>query len=260
MRLLESDIKAMLLNKLAANGVVSSESVVFDELTVGNYSRRVDLAVINSNGFYGFEIKSEADSLTRLQGQVSKYLECFDKVVVVAAEKHVEETLTIVPSNVGVWGVENQRLKVKRRGRKTINNRKSTMLDFLTITDVAKAVSKYKCGVTRTSRDVMISSLLELPASSIREIVYQALCDRFSQTSQNFLTRISGRQVEVKDLDLLSKYKEGRRTAEALKQKKEQLYSDLTAATFDPYLLATAEDEESIFGEIPDEIERLLAV
>ncbi|MBA4079613.1 MAG: hypothetical protein C0508_31600, partial [Cyanobacteria bacterium PR.023] len=72
-RQLEPEMKASVLNHLRGQGKISHDSVVINELTLNGYKRRVDVAFVTANRFYAVEIKSAADSLYRLQGQVEKY-------------------------------------------------------------------------------------------------------------------------------------------------------------------------------------------
>lgn len=67
-----------------------------------NSKNIVDLAALDfdKNIFYGFEIKSEADSLQRLYKQLSTYTTFFNVVYVVAHKKHTEAVLTLIDNNV----------------------------------------------------------------------------------------------------------------------------------------------------------------
>lgn len=67
-----------------------------------NSKNIVDLAALdfNKNVFYGFEIKSEADSLKRLYKQLSSYTTFFNVVYVVAHEKHTEAVLSLLDNNL----------------------------------------------------------------------------------------------------------------------------------------------------------------
>lgn len=66
-----------------------------------NSKNIVDLAALdfNKNIFYGFEIKSEVDSLKRLPKQLSTYSTFFNIVYVVAHEKHTKNILSFLDSN-----------------------------------------------------------------------------------------------------------------------------------------------------------------
>lgn len=62
---------------------------------------KADVAILNGTSTV-YEIKSERDSLSRLERQVDAYGKVFAKVYVVAAEDHVSSVLCSVPSYVGV--------------------------------------------------------------------------------------------------------------------------------------------------------------
>ena len=66
-----------------------------------NSKNIVDLAALDfkNNIFYGFEIKSEADSLKRLPKQLSTYSTFFNIVYIVAHEKHTNSILNFLDTN-----------------------------------------------------------------------------------------------------------------------------------------------------------------
>lgn len=67
-----------------------------------NSSNIVDLAALDFNKkiFYGFEIKSEADTLQRLYKQLSAYTTFFNIVYVVAHVKHTPAILALLDNNI----------------------------------------------------------------------------------------------------------------------------------------------------------------
>ncbi len=64
------------------------------------------MVISRNDELWAVEVKSEADSLSRLDGQVRAYLDCFDKVIVVSASKHVSHVLQMVPREVACLGSE----------------------------------------------------------------------------------------------------------------------------------------------------------
>ena len=66
-----------------------------------NSKNIVDLAALDfkKNIFYGFEIKSEADTLQRLMKQLSTYTTFFNIVYVVAHHKHTEAIFSLLDNN-----------------------------------------------------------------------------------------------------------------------------------------------------------------
>ena len=79
-----------------------------------NGTNIVDLACFdfNKNIFYGFEIKSDKDNLSRLYKQLTSYITFFNFVYVVATERHLEEITKILDENehlhkVGIISVDS---------------------------------------------------------------------------------------------------------------------------------------------------------
>lgn len=62
----------------------------------------VDVAVITSTGLFGYEIKGENDSLTRLKGQVENYGRVFDRCTLVVAQCHLGRASAMLPA---WWGI-----------------------------------------------------------------------------------------------------------------------------------------------------------
>jgi len=77
------------------------KSRVVDELELLRGVVRVDVAVI-SNILHGFEIKSGLDNLNRLPHQQEAYGKVFERMTLVAHEKHVEAAVKLVPNH---WGL-----------------------------------------------------------------------------------------------------------------------------------------------------------
>ncbi len=69
---------------------------VIDEMGINHGTVRVDIAVANGI-LQGYEIKGEYDNLNRLPSQAEAYSKLFDKVTLVTCEKHLGESLRIVP-------------------------------------------------------------------------------------------------------------------------------------------------------------------
>ena len=68
---------------------------------------KVDLAILNGSAT-AYEVKSERDSLLRLERQMVAYSKVFARVYVVAAECHVEAVMASVPVDIGVLRLNNR--------------------------------------------------------------------------------------------------------------------------------------------------------
>jgi hypothetical protein len=62
---------------------------------------KADLAILNGTSIV-YEVKSERDSLIRLERQVAAYARVFAQTYVIAAENHVDAVAATVPSDVGI--------------------------------------------------------------------------------------------------------------------------------------------------------------
>lgn len=72
---------------------------MLNEFRVGGC--KADVAILNGTATV-YEIKSERDSLSRLERQIAAYSTVFAKVYVIAAEAHVNTVLRTVPEFVGI--------------------------------------------------------------------------------------------------------------------------------------------------------------
>jgi hypothetical protein len=74
---------------------------VVDEFQLLRGQGRIDVALID-NALHGYEIKSATDNLDRLPSQQAIYNKVFDRITLVADERHVEEAVPMVPKH---WGL-----------------------------------------------------------------------------------------------------------------------------------------------------------
>lgn len=72
-----------------------------EELGICRGQVRIDLALIGGD-FHGFEIKSDRDSLRRLDGQVAMYSKVLDHATLVVGNRYLSAALAVLPD---WWGV-----------------------------------------------------------------------------------------------------------------------------------------------------------
>ena len=77
------------------------DTLVIDELGLNHGKCRADIAVINGH-LIGYEIKSNKDSLRRLDEQVKSYNAVFDKVSVIVGDRYINSIKKHIPE---WWGV-----------------------------------------------------------------------------------------------------------------------------------------------------------
>ncbi|EGQ8000409.1 hypothetical protein D3N24_14960 [Vibrio vulnificus] len=223
-KLLEADIKARLITHLYNKGHLSDDSLVISELTIGGFSRRVDLVVATPNGLTAYEIKSASDNLNRLTGQVEDYLKYFDKVIVVADTKHTPQALKSTDKNVGILEVSGNKFTIRRRGIKSKVSNKSSLISFLTATEISKlATSSFKSSNRARQRNEVLKTI---SIKRLRTEVYKYLQRKFSLTSKNLLEKLnSDTELSTQDIEELSIYIADRRLQNEKKAQKSQLWS-----------------------------------
>jgi hypothetical protein len=150
----DSDIRAAFKEQLASTKAASNGATVVDEMCVIQCSARIDIALI-SDTLRGFEIKSDYDTLTRLQGQHEAYNKVFDEITVIATSKHIPTLPDLIDEHWGI--IEASAFKTKpgirfrrvRQARKNPNIIGSDVAKLLWRDELADELKKY--GFSRVS-------------------------------------------------------------------------------------------------------------
>lgn len=188
-RVLEASIKKIVINHLLFKGnelQSNDETFIISEFSIANFSRRVDLVLAKKDNFYAFEIKSEFDSLVRLEGQVNEYIEHFDKVIVVTVEKYVEKVLKLTPVTVAVWELSNFDLKVIRRGKINKINNKRVFLKMMTHSELLNLAKKSDVKLVDKKRKVVEELLYNLPLKTLRKSAVEYIKCRYKKRGSNY--------------------------------------------------------------------------
>lgn len=262
-RLLEVTIKTSLIEHLRQKKSIKSNTVVISEMPLDEFSRRVDL-VFFDNDTQAFEIKSEADGLNRLEGQLETYLRFFDKVTVVSAQKHIEHVVRLAPSHVGVWLVSGDgSFKIVRRGKKAVSTNKSNLLKMLRVSELSRLARSANISARKLSRPELVHALMDLPSVRIRAAMIDAVRIRYGKTSDAFWKQVRNRKVRPDDLQILSPSNAERKAfAERAKDRLDfwqewtrqakTLPDDLHMANMTRY------SKGELFGPVPDRIKKLV--
>lgn len=208
MKFLEGDIKALIIQSLLDGNYSNDEPpIVINEFTIGNYARRADLVLIKNNELHAYEVKSEYDSLVRLEGQISKYLEFFDKVTVVLTRKHINKAKTMLPINVQIMEVNEGKIKVVRRGRKVIIKNKNSFISLMTCAELKSLASFMGIKTDNYRRKTLELALLSVNVSVLRDYCLMCIQKKYKQQYMDFLKITNGRYIESKDISQLSIHK-----------------------------------------------------
>ena len=78
---------------------------------------KADYAILNGTATV-YEIKSERDTLSRLERQLAAYMKVFAKVNVIAGENHIKSVMDLVPKEVGVLKLSDRyQISTLREGK-----------------------------------------------------------------------------------------------------------------------------------------------
>lgn len=101
MKTRDADIRSSLYDYLVKKFNYDKTTKIVHELNVCYGSARADVAAINGS-LYGYEIKSDRDTLERLPQQVEFYSKVFDYINLVCSENFISEAEKIIPD---WWGI-----------------------------------------------------------------------------------------------------------------------------------------------------------
>lgn len=201
---LEADIKNIIINHMVNNGILEENDTLINEFTIADYARRVDLALIKSNKLYAYEVKSASDTLVRLEGQIKTYLEYFDKVTVIAASKHINKILDLAPLQVAVWELDDEKVKIVRRGKTNFIGDKLKFLDLMTVSDLIKIVKAENLSLKNFRRNTLEQNLIYLPIVKLRKYAIASLQEKYRSTNQAFFNILNiKKKMDNSDLKLL---------------------------------------------------------
>ena len=171
------DIRNGLKSTILKKYIDDSDSFLIDEFNVSLGVVRADIALFNGV-MHAYEIKSEFDTLRRLDNQIYEYNKFFEYVTVVSCDKFVGRVLETIPENCGLILAKNGKSGIKfKQIRRAKKNKiidkiclakalwKDEMIEILEAKD-------YKRGFRSKSKPLLYEILAEeFSASQLLEIV-----------------------------------------------------------------------------------------
>lgn len=97
----DSDIRRELDALLRLRHGNDPDTLIRHEVGLCAGKRRIDVAIVNGE-LAGYEIKSDEDTLLRLEGQAAAYGQVLDRAVIVTTDRHLDHALDDLPE---WWGV-----------------------------------------------------------------------------------------------------------------------------------------------------------
>lgn len=186
----EARLKSAVIDRLADSGALANDSVLISELTVGNWTRRTDIVLANGS-LWGFELKSESDSLVRLAGQVETFSNYFEKLIVVVASRYEDKAQKLLEesraTNVGLW-VENGQ-KIKERIRPTYQALEPLRaIELMTVIELRRMLIRNGRKVTDPCRRAeLVEQAMEFSVETLATAARSAIKDRFRGVFDGFM-------------------------------------------------------------------------
>lgn len=191
----EFQVKKALVTWLTSKGLLENHLIV-SEMVVGDWARRADLVVLGAQ-IQAFEIKTEFDTLKRLDGQLKEFSCRFDKVTIVCSDRFTQNILSIDEyKNFSVIEYfeknNNISFKVRQRGRVNKVSDKNILIEYLNKSDMAEYVRRLKKfdDVSCLSKNELINILELQPLTKLREFIYSNLISRYKTKSRDFLSSL----------------------------------------------------------------------
>ncbi|MBT3193728.1 MAG: sce7726 family protein [Verrucomicrobia bacterium] len=141
------------------------DTLVVDELGLMHGKCRADIAVINGH-LSGYEIKSDEDTLNRLEQQAPAYAAVFDRATVVIGEKHAQDVEACIPE---WWGIVLSRQGIRgsisfetvRRGHRNMAVDPFAVAQLLWRNEAEELLAEMDCPqiVLRQKRSVLYEHL-----------------------------------------------------------------------------------------------------
>ena len=150
---------------------------IIEEKTMGR--SRADMVMVTENALFGIEIKSDADTYTRLSRQVKDYNKYFDYNYVVVGTTHAHHIEEHVPD---IWGI----ITVEQ------DESDESKLDFYILR-----------RPERNPKRDMLKKLSLLWRPELAHILAGAKLPKYSGKNKNYVTKVIADKIAEDDLDRL---------------------------------------------------------
>jgi len=139
--------KAVLMHRILLGKYSLRSACMLNEFRVGEC--KADIVILNGTATV-YEVKSERDSLQRLQRQLAAYLTVFAQVYVIAAEDHILGVESLVPEDVGIL-------------RLSPSNRILTVREAIDRPERTSSAAIFESLRTQEARQLLISHGITVP-------------------------------------------------------------------------------------------------
>ncbi len=126
----DHDIRPLLKQWLKRRHAHERDTVLLEELGLNRRRVRADVAVVNGI-LYGYEIKSERDTLRRLARQALLYGAVFDRATLVVNTRHLPKARAVLPQWWEILTFDSGVFRVSRPGRRNPFRRARMLVELI---------------------------------------------------------------------------------------------------------------------------------
>ena len=125
---ISDDLKCAFIDHILARW--GNSVIIGHEMMYGSCEQFADLVLLHNGFTYAIEIKSNADSLYRIDNQIKAYRKVFNYVIVVCGERYKTHLKQSLPLGVGIVEINHDLIvkTIRRPKRETSNLDKKEML------------------------------------------------------------------------------------------------------------------------------------
>ena len=209
----ERQMKALLLRDLLARHghAHCRRSAIVNEFVLGGFSGRADLSVVNDE-ISVFEIKSDADDLSRLRDQLKLFRDCCNWLHVVTTARHIDRVMRMVSGDISVLLVDRSgRITVRQGGSCRKIRSKRRLASLVAARELRRILSSSGRKGPFRQRCEMEEEARNLSLECLRKAVLAAIVRRYRATTDAFLDAVGndGGIVAPEHLDRLRRHPPG---------------------------------------------------
>lgn len=170
--------KNAIANKILLGRHSLNTAAMHTEFRVGD--SKADVLILNGTSHI-YEIKTELDSLDRLNKQIENYMKFAECVTIVGSKGHIDKLCEVLPSTTGI--IELTTKGSLKSIRKAVSNREnldnSIIFDSLQLSEYTEIIKKITSSIPNVSNALMFSECKKifetLDVNRVYELVVKSL-------------------------------------------------------------------------------------
>jgi hypothetical protein len=185
-RILEKAAKASVIKYMLERNHLVRSTILISEFSANHSSIRADLVLASTRSLHGIEIKTDADSLQRVESQLEGYAKYFTHVTFAVGPRHAAKALEMLPTQVGLWIIKDHKIGMVRRATRT-QLRKADLIKIMNVSELIPLLRNAGLASHSSSRNELAQLALRLSRKELMLAALNSIRSRYSEVSHNFL-------------------------------------------------------------------------